>query len=107
MADEGFDATADLVADRPDMVEILACGVVEHPVFVAFAGILRAGVAATHGDHDIRSFDRLGGQDLGSFGGNIDPFLCNCLHGDRIDLVRGVPNRRSGLRFGRPTADLR
>ena len=45
MVDEGFDATADLVADGPDMVEILACGVVEDPVLVAFAGIVGAGVA--------------------------------------------------------------
>jgi hypothetical protein len=38
LVDEGFDATADLVADGPDMVEIVACGVVEDPVLVAFAG---------------------------------------------------------------------
>jgi hypothetical protein len=47
------------------MVEILAGGVIEDPVFVAFAGIIRAAVAATHGDHDIGGFDSLGGEDLG------------------------------------------
>jgi hypothetical protein len=67
LVDEGFDGTADLVADWPDTVEILACGVVEDPVLVAFAGIVGAGVAARHGDHDVGSFDGLRGQGLGSF----------------------------------------
>jgi hypothetical protein len=97
--DQGFDAAADLVADGPDMVEVLACRVVEDPVFVASAGIIRAGVAATHGDYDIGGFDGVVGEDLGSFGGNIDPILGHGLDGDRIDLVRG-------FRTGRADFDL-
>jgi hypothetical protein len=71
------------------MVEILTGGVVDDPVFVAFAGIVRAAVAATHGDHDIGGFDGLGGEDLGSFGGNVDSILSHGLYGNGIDLVRG------------------
>ena len=79
------------------MVEILACGVVEDPVLVAFAGIVGAGVAARHGDHDVGSFDRLRGQDLGSFGGNVDPFFGHGLDGDGIDLVGGFGTGRAYL----------
>ena len=97
MVDEGFDAMADRVADGPDMVEILACGVVQDPVLVAFAGIVGAGVAAPHGDYDVGGFDGLRGQDLGSFGGNVDTFFGHGLDGDGIDLVGGFGTGRAYL----------
>src|SRR5215211_7711959 len=85
--DERFEALANLVTNGPNMVEVMARGVVENPVFVAFAGVVRTGVAATHRDHDIGSFDGLGGEDFGPFRGNVNPFFRHGLDGDRIDLV--------------------
>jgi hypothetical protein len=70
------------------MVQVLACRVVEDPVFVASAGIIGAGVAATHGDHNVRCFDGLGGEDLGLFGGNVDSFFGHRLDSSGTDLVR-------------------
>lgn len=65
LAHQLFDATTDIVADGPYGVDALASGVVELPVFVALSGEERAGVATTHGDHDVRGLHRLGGEDLG------------------------------------------
>jgi len=52
---------------------------------------------APHGDHDVGSFDGLRGQDLGSFGGNVDPFFGHGLDGDGIDLVGGFGTGRAYL----------
>jgi hypothetical protein len=60
-------AAADLVADWPDDVDSLAARVVESPIFVALTRVARAGVAATHRDHNIGRLYRFGGKDLGSF----------------------------------------
>jgi hypothetical protein len=39
------------------VINALTCRVAEVPVFIAFAGIVRARVAAAHGDDDIRVLD--------------------------------------------------
>src|SRR4030095_9332846 len=51
--DEVFDSAPDLVSDWPYGVDSSAGWVFEYPVFVAFAGVEGAGVAASHGDHDV------------------------------------------------------
>ena len=56
---------ANLVADRPDNVYALTGRVIESPVFVALAGVVRARIAATHGDHDVGSLHRFRRKDLG------------------------------------------
>jgi hypothetical protein len=40
---ERFDARSDLVSDRTDRLNVVPHRIVEFPVFVAFAGIKRAG----------------------------------------------------------------
>jgi hypothetical protein len=47
------------ISDRPYGVDSLAGWVFEYPILIAFAGIERAGVAAAHGDHDVKGFDDL------------------------------------------------
>ena len=59
------DALPDLVVDRPYGLDALPGGVVEVPVLVALARKDRAGVAATHGDHDVGGLHDLFGPRLG------------------------------------------
>ena len=47
--------TLDVVADFSDRHEVLAGRIFDFPVLVAFAGINRARIAATHGDNDVSS----------------------------------------------------
>ena len=58
-------ATADsapgFVSDWPYCIDSFASWVFECPVFVALAGVERAGVAAAHGGHDIGGLDRFVG----------------------------------------------
>jgi hypothetical protein len=79
----------DFVADGSDVVDVLACGVVEVPVFVAFAGIVGAAVAAAHGDDHIGGFDGVCGEDFGLFGGDVDALFSQGLDGYGVDLVGG------------------
>ena len=58
--DECFDAVSE---SSCGLVEV--GGVVEFPVFVAFAGVERAGVAASHGD-DVGGADDFLGRGLGN-----------------------------------------
>jgi hypothetical protein len=46
VANQAFDPALDFVADRPYVVDVSIRGVVEVPVFVAFAGRVGARVAA-------------------------------------------------------------
>ena len=62
---EHFHPCPDLVADRPDRLDVLAGRVVELPVLIALAGVERAGVAAAHGDDDVGVLDGLIGEHLG------------------------------------------
>lgn len=65
-------------------------GVVEFPVFVAFAGVPAAFVPAAHGDDHIGGFDCFVGEDLGGVVGDVDAFFCNGRDCDRVDLVAGL-----------------
>jgi hypothetical protein len=80
----------DFVADGHDSVNVLASGVVEVPVLVPLAGLGGAGVAAAHGDHNIRALHRFGGQNLGSRGRNVDAVFTHGLNGHGVDLVCGL-----------------
>ena len=62
--EERLDASADLVADRADLVDAEAGGIVELPVLVALAREERAGVAAAHRDDDVGGPDDLVGPRL-------------------------------------------
>jgi hypothetical protein len=49
VADEGLDPVFDVVTDGAYLIDALSGGVVELPVFVALAGVVRAGVARPRG----------------------------------------------------------
>ena len=83
-------ASADLVAYGPYGGDVLAGGVVELPVLVAFARVERAGVTAAHGDHHVGLADGLVGQDLRLLSRDVDADLGHGLHGRRVDLSGGL-----------------
>jgi hypothetical protein len=99
LADLLFDSPSNFVANGSDVADVLACGVVEDPVFVAFTGLERTGVAAPHGDDDIGAFDGLGGQNFRFSAAMSMPSSAHGLNGDRVDLV-------GGFGAGRPNLDL-
>src|SRR6188474_2822084 len=88
--DELFDPCPDLVADRSDGVDALTGGVVELPILVAFPGVERAGVAASHRDDDVGFLHGFIGEDLGRGGGDVDAFFGHRLDRDGVDLVGGL-----------------
>jgi hypothetical protein len=47
------DALLDVVPDGTDGTYGLASGAVQFPILVTLAGQVRAGVATSHGDHDV------------------------------------------------------
>ena len=53
LVEEMADATLDLVADRSDLVDGPAGGILQLPLLVALPGKDRAGVAAAHRDDDV------------------------------------------------------
>ena len=59
LADQVLDPTSDLISDGPYGVDLLAGRVFEDPIFIAFPGIVGAGVSAAHSDHDVKGFDDL------------------------------------------------
>src|SRR5690349_11743761 len=75
LTDELLDPGADLIANGPNSLDALACGIVEDPVLVALARIPAAGVAAAHGDHDVRGLHRLIRQHLGLVARDVDALL--------------------------------
>ena len=70
-----LDAVADLVADRSDGFDAHAGGIVELPVFVASARVVRAGVAAAHRDDDVGGAHDFFGPRLGELAGDVDADL--------------------------------
>jgi hypothetical protein len=76
---------------------MLTGGVVELPVFVAFAGEDRAGVAAAHGDDHVAVAGGVVVEEFGLLAGDVDADLGHRLDGDRVDPVSG---------FGSCGADL-
>src|SRR6187200_655285 len=54
LADQLLNSASDLVTDGPCVVDVLACRVVEDPVFIAFAWVEGPGVSTAHGDHDVK-----------------------------------------------------
>ena len=87
----------DLVPDRAHGVDALPGRVLEHPVEVGLAREERARVAAAHGDDVVRSLHRLGGEDLGRLGRDVDALLEQRLHHGRVDGVGGRGTRRTHL----------
>src|SRR5699024_6957026 len=71
-ADELLDAGTDLVAHRADFRDALAGWVLGFPVLVPLAGVVGAGVAASHGDDHVGGLDELGGEDLRLLVGDLD-----------------------------------
>src|SRR5882724_9726115 len=87
---EHADPPLDLVADGPDLLDAPARGVVELPVLIALARIDRAGVAATHGDHDVGLAGRAVGERFRKLPGDVDPHLGHRLDRRGVHLVGGV-----------------
>src|SRR5699024_4867088 len=79
-----------LVSDLADDVDGLAGGVDELPVLVAFAGEDGAGVAAAHGDDDVRGGHGVNGELLGFLTGDVDADLDHGRYGDGVDLLDGL-----------------
>jgi hypothetical protein len=77
----------DLVADRPDLADWLACWVIELPVEVAFARVKRALVTAAHGDDDVGSAQLVVGPPPRLLVADIDAFLGHRRHGNRVDPI--------------------
>ena len=75
LADQAFDQSPDFVADWSDVLDVLACGVVEFPILVASPRIVGARVTAAHGDDHFGGFDGIGGEEFGLFSGNVDAFF--------------------------------
>jgi len=73
--DEGLDSPPDLIPDRPHGFDSFANGVLEHPVLVVRTGVERAGVAAAHGNHDVRGLDGFSGEDFRLLRGDVDADL--------------------------------
>src|SRR5215211_3867450 len=65
VAQQGGDAGLKFVADVAHSLDRLAVRVGHGPVQVALPGIDRAGVAATHGDDDVRGVHHVVGERLG------------------------------------------
>src|SRR5580698_1396258 len=76
---------SDLVADGPDASEIQVGRVGQVPVDVALAWVDGAGVAATHGDDDVRGPDLLIGQPLGELARDVDADLRHGLDDGRVE----------------------
>jgi hypothetical protein len=70
-------AAFDLVPDGADGGGVEAGGVIEFPVFVAFAGEDWARVAATHGDDDVGRSAGFVGPGFGEFLGDVDAAFCH------------------------------
>src|SRR6185437_5338108 len=96
-ADELLDPEIDLVPDPPDRLEVLSGRVVEFPVFVPLAGVDRAGIPATHCDHDVSRFHELVGERLRELFPQIDAELTHSLHGSRVDLLAGCAPGRTDV----------
>src|SRR5699024_1781677 len=94
---ELLDAGFNVVANGPDGLNALAGRVLELPVFVAFAREDRTGIAAAHGDDDIRGFDRFGSQDVRGGRGNVNAFFSHGFDRDRVELVGGFGPGRADL----------
>jgi hypothetical protein len=65
LGEEGEDASFDVVAKGSDGGDVEAGGVVEDPLFIAFAGEDWACVAAAHGDDDVGGTHDLVGPGFG------------------------------------------
>src|SRR5699024_12055210 len=77
----------DVVANDPDGFDVSSGGVIEFPVFVAFAREDRTGVTAAHGDDDIRGFDRFGSQDIWGGRSDIDALFGHGFDCHRVELI--------------------
>src|SRR5699024_11949374 len=86
---EGRNSTLDVVTDGANRIDPLTCGVVELPVFVAFAREVWAGVPAAHGDDHVSSLHGLCGEYLGLLGGDVDAFFKHRRNRGRGDMVGG------------------
>lgn len=71
-----------------DVGQVKVGGVVEFPVFVAFAGVEGAGVAASHGDDDVGGADDLFGPWFGEFLGDVD--ACSAMTAIVVALISDV-----------------
>ena len=79
----------------------LPAGSVSCPVEVALAGEDRAGVAAAHGDDDVGGLDGVGGEQLGTLGGDVDADLGHGLADGRVDRSAGAdPAERTSTAAG-------
>ncbi len=83
---ERLDAQFDLVPDRSDGLDVAPCRIGEHPVLVALTGIERAGVPASHGDHDIDGANDFVGPRLWELCPDVDPDLVHGLDDGTVDL---------------------
>src|ERR1700722_20359280 len=71
------DTLLNLVPDRADLVNRVACGVGDVPVFVVASGQERTDVGAVHGDDYIGGEYELGGPAPGDLGTDADPSFCH------------------------------
>src|SRR5207302_723484 len=87
MAEVGID----LRAEKPKLLttEAVEESDVELPVEVTLPGKDRAGVTTSQRDHDIRFFDRLGGQQLRLFRAKVDPDFGHDLNDGGVHFVGG------------------
>jgi hypothetical protein len=88
------DPPVDLVADRADVIDGLASGVLQLPVQVAPARQDRAGVAAAHRDDHAGCLDGFGGQRLRELLGQVKAHLVHDRDDCGVDAVgRGGAGR--------------
>src|SRR5664280_1594804 len=82
LGEQGVDAGVDVVTDPADLGEWAVLRVGQVPVEVPLAGIDRAGIPASHGDHHVGGLHDVVGERLGEGPGQVQPELAHHLdHG--------------------------
>src|SRR5690606_6630475 len=81
---------ADVVSDAAHGGGVLTGGVVELPVLIALAGEDRAGVAASHRDHDVGLPHGIGGESARCVCGDVDSLLGHHPDCDGVDALFGL-----------------
>ena len=95
--DEPLDPAADVVADRPHLVEREPLRVGQVPVDVALAGDVRARVAAAHRDHDVGPLGVGPIEQVRDPVREIDAELPHHLHHLGVHVLAGIAAGRARL----------
>src|SRR5215475_8630887 len=88
--EQRLDATADVIANRADLLDREPGRIGQVPVEITLAGVDRAGVAAAHGDHNVGSLHLVSSKWLGELSGDVEADLGHGLDDGGVELAGGL-----------------